>query len=112
VFGTNFVAFFTVQGFFIGFIFGLLRTDSAYGLFVYTLLVTLFFYLFSHIVISFYFRTLSVRSGRFSKELHEADLEQFIHEINKRESFIDAPFHREKMHQTVKKEPRREETAA
>ncbi|MBA3027093.1 MAG: hypothetical protein FP820_11930 [Sulfurimonas sp.] len=88
--GENFVYFFTVQGFFIGIIFGILKSFDAAGLLTYTFFITLFFYLFSHIIIAFYFRTLSVKAYSFNKNIHEKDLDFFVKEINKREKIIDS----------------------
>ncbi len=88
----NFVSFFTVQGFFIGIIFGLIKSDSADGLFTYAFLITTFFYLFSHLVVAFYFKTLSVKSYSFAKHRHELDLDHIIKEINKREKVIDSAY--------------------
>lgn len=85
----NFIYFFTVQGFFIGIIFGLLKSFDAFGLLSYTLVITAFFYLFGHIVIGFYYRTMNVKSYYFPKELHEKELDMFVHEIKKREQLID-----------------------
>lgn len=88
--GENFVYFFTVQGFFVGIIFGVLESFDANGLFMYTFFITAFFYLFSHIIIAFYYKTLTARSSYFPKDTHERDLDIFVQEINKREKIIDA----------------------
>ena len=88
--GENFVYFFTVQGFFVGIIFGILKSFDAEGLLVYTFFITTFFYLFSHVVIAMYFRTLTAKSTYFPKDLHEKDLDMFVKEINKREKLIDS----------------------
>ncbi|MEA2073785.1 MAG: hypothetical protein U9O86_09395 [Campylobacterota bacterium] len=88
--GENFVYFFTVQGFFVGIIFGVLKSFDANGLFVYTTLITIFFYLFSHIIIALYYRTLTARSYQFPREAHEKQLDVFVKEINKRERLIDS----------------------
>jgi len=90
--GENFVYFFTVQGFFIGIIFGILKSFDAEGLLVYTFFITTFFYLFSHIIIAFYFKTLTVKSYYFPKDMHEKKLDVFVKEINKREKFIDSAY--------------------
>jgi len=87
--GANFVSFFTVWGFFIGIIFGLLKSFDAVGLLEYTLIITAFFYLFGHIVIGFYYRTMNVKSYYFPKKLHEQELDMFVYEIKKREQIID-----------------------
>ena len=88
--GENFVYFFTVQGFFIGIIFGILKSFDAEGLLIYTFFITTFFYLFSHIIIALYFRTLTAKAYNFPKELHEKELDIFVKEINKREKLIDS----------------------
>jgi len=88
--GENFVYFFTVQGFFVGIIFGILKSFDASGLLTYTFFITIFFYLFSHIVIALYYRTITVKSQFFPKDMHERELDLFVKEINKREKLIDS----------------------
>jgi len=88
--GENFVYFFTVQGFFVGIIFGILKSFDADGLFVYTFFITIFFYLFSHIIIALYYKTLTARSYQFPRDEHERELDFFVKEINKREKLIDS----------------------
>ncbi len=90
MFGSNIVAFFTVQGFFIGVIFGILNSNNAGALLIDIFFITIFFYLFAHVVVSFYFRTQSSKMNHFSKKILELDLDKFIREINKREQKIDA----------------------
>lgn len=87
--GTNFVAFFTVQGFFIGIVFALLKGSGPEGILSYTFLITAFFYLFSHLCVALYFKTLSTVRSYFPKEQHERELDLIIHEINKRESRVE-----------------------
>jgi hypothetical protein len=88
--GENFVYFFTVQGFFIGIVFGILKSLDAEGLLIYTFFITTFFYLFSHVIIAFYYKTTVVKSYMFPRDYHEADLDLFVSEINKREKLIDS----------------------
>jgi len=88
--GENFVYFFTVQGFFVGIIFGILKSFDAEGLFVYTFFITVFFYLFSHIIIALYYQTITAKAYQFPKESHEAALDIFVREISKREKIIDS----------------------
>ena len=88
--GENYVYFFTVQGFFVGIIFGILKSFDATGLFVYTFFITIFFYLFSHIIIALYYKTLTAQSYHFPRDIHEKDLDIFVKEINKRERLIDS----------------------
>jgi len=88
--GENFVYFFTVQGFFIGIIFGILKSFNAEGLLLYTFFITIFFYLFSHVIIAMYYQTITAKAYFFPKERHEKDLDLFVKEINKREKMIDS----------------------
>ncbi|PHR56717.1 MAG: hypothetical protein COA44_07655 [Arcobacter sp.] len=87
---TNFVSFLTVQGFFIGFVFSILKAQNAEGILIYTLLITAFFYLFSHFVISFFIRYSPIRQEYFPKSRHEVDLDYYANEITKREKVIDS----------------------
>jgi len=89
MFGSNFVAFLTVQGFFIGIVFGILNSSSALSLLIDTLLISIFFYLFAHIIVALYFTTLQMTTNHFSKKMLELDLDRFVSEINKREKLID-----------------------
>ena len=88
--GENFVYFFTVQGFFVGIIFGVLKSFDAEGLLLYTFFITTFFYLFSHIIIALYYQTLTAKAHYFPKESHEMDLDLFVKEIKRREELVDA----------------------
>ena len=88
--GENFVYFITVQGFFVGIIFGILKSLNAEGLIVYTFFITVFFYLFSHIIVAFYFRTIVGKVYFFPKDVHEKNLDLFVGEINAREKLIDS----------------------
>jgi len=89
MFSENFIYFFTVQGFFIGIIFGILKSFDAMGLLSYTLIITAFFYMFGHIIVAFYYKTMNVKTYMFPKELHEKELDMFLHEIKKREQMMD-----------------------
>jgi hypothetical protein len=88
--GENFVYFFTVQGFFVGIIFGILKSFDAEGLLLYTFFITTFFYLFSHVIIAFYFKTIALKTYLFPKEIHEKHLDIFVEEIDRREKIIDS----------------------
>jgi len=85
----NFIYFFTVWGFFVGIIFGILKSFDAEGLLSYTLLITGFFYMFGHVIIAFYYKTMNVKTYMFPKDLHEKELDMFLYEIKKREQMMD-----------------------
>lgn len=86
----NFVYFFTVWGFFVGFIVSIFKSDAPEELIYYTLLVTIFFYLFSHLIVAFYFRTSTQKIYLFPKESHESKLDHYVLEIIKREKLVDS----------------------
>lgn len=88
--GSNFVAFLTVQGFIAGIIFGILQSSSAENFLVFVFLITIFFYLFAHLCVGFYFQTLGIKAQPFPKQSHEKSLDNYVREINRREQFIDA----------------------
>ncbi|MGA9045583.1 hypothetical protein [Sulfuricurvum sp.] len=88
--GSNFVSFLTVQGFFIGIVFGILKSSSPESFLGFVILITAFFYLFAHLCVGFFFQTLGVKSHPFPKASHEHNLDFFVREINKREQFLDA----------------------
>jgi len=88
--GSNFVSFLTVQGFFIGIVFGILKSTSPESFLGFVILITAFFYLFAHLCVGFFFQTLGVKANSFPKSSHEHNLDFFVREINKREQFIDA----------------------
>lgn len=88
--GSNFVSFLTVQGFFIGIVFGILKSTSPESFLGFVILISTFFYLFAHLCVGFFFQTLGVKSHPFPKNAHEHNLDFFVREINKREQFIDA----------------------
>lgn len=88
--GENFVYFFTVQGFFVGVIFGILKSFDADSLFIYTFFITAFFYLFSHIIIALYYKTITSKTHFFSRNDHEIELDFYAGEINKRDHIVDS----------------------
>jgi len=98
--GVNIIYFFTVQGFFIGMFFALFRAGSPLGILYYTFMITGFFYLFSHLFVAFYFRSMTVKSALFPKESHEQELDRFMHEIDRREQRIVPKPKMEKMAMT------------
>ncbi|MDX9813403.1 MAG: hypothetical protein WC144_08135 [Sulfurimonas sp.] len=89
MYAENFVHFFTVAGFFVGIIFGILKSFTPENLLTYTLLITIFFYLFSHLIVAFYYRTKLGKAYFFAKDEHEKTLDFFVKEINKREKILD-----------------------
>lgn len=105
--GSNFVSFLTVQGFFIGIVFGILKAEDAESFLGMVIFVTSFFYLFAHLCVGFYFHTLGIKSHPFPKGVHEHNLDFFVREINKREQFVDA-FYTHKA-ELLDEEPRRGE---
>jgi len=87
--GPNFVSFFTVQGFFVGIVFAILQAPDPQGILTYTFLITVFFYLFAHLCVAFYFKTVEKAGANFPKDVHERHLDALVHEINKREKHVD-----------------------
>ncbi len=86
----NFVAFFTICGFFIGLIFSMVKFNSAEGFLFVTFAITLFFYLFIHVVLVFFLCDRVVEDTFFDKKEYELISNNQIDEIKKREETITA----------------------
>ncbi len=87
----NYVAFFTICGFFIGMIFSMLKFDLAENFLFGTLTITLFFYLFIHLVLIFFLSDKEVVADvLFDKKEYENLANIQISEIKKREDEITA----------------------
>ena len=85
----NFIAFFTVCGFFIGVTFSTLKLSDPIDMLICTFLVTFFFYLLVHVVIINYLDGRSSLKRRFDKELYEQRADYLIGELALREKRID-----------------------
>ncbi len=86
----NYVAFFTVSGFFIGLVFSILKFDELYDILLYTVVITLFFYLFIHVVLIFYLGVIDSKISFFDKDEFELDCNSQIKQIKERENQINA----------------------
>ncbi|NLC28434.1 MAG: hypothetical protein GX780_06645 [Campylobacteraceae bacterium] len=95
----NFLSFFTVSGFFIGLMFSIISAYEPFEILLYTLEITLFFYLFAHIVIMNFVDVREVGKKLFDHRQYEEISEYFIHELQDREkrmeSLIDVDMVRE-----------------
>ena len=82
----NYIYFFTICGFFIGLTFSIINYVEPFDILIYTFFITLFFYLFIHIVV-INFVDLNVLSKKmFNKEEYEEVSEYFIRELDFREN--------------------------
>lgn len=81
----NFIYFFTVCGFFIGLVFSLMLEAEPMDFLVYTLEITLFFYLFIHVVIMNFVDVRLAGKKLFDYKQYEEISGYFIHEIQERE---------------------------
>lgn len=85
----NFVAFFTISGFFIGLTFSLLKTQTLLDFSIYTISITLFFYLFIHIILILFFSMSTLENDSFSKKEYENQINLQIDELKIREIKIE-----------------------
>ncbi|MGP1359303.1 hypothetical protein [Campylobacter sp.] len=85
----NFIAFFTVCGFFVGIVFTLLKVSEPVEMLIYTLVITLFFYLIIHIVIMNYIDVKRALNKIFDKQRHEEIADYLISELNTREKRME-----------------------
>ncbi len=86
----NYVAFFTVCGFFIGLIFSIVKVDTIADLFLYTLSITLFFHMFIHVVLVYFIQANEIYDIAFDKEAHEELANMQVLELKEREDQITA----------------------
>jgi len=86
----NYIYFFTVCGFFIGFIFSFLGFSQPEDMLLYTLEITLFFYLFIHVVIMNFVDIKRFGKSLFKKDEYEEVSEFFIKELDIREKRMDS----------------------
>jgi len=84
----NYVAFFTVCGFFIGLIFSIVKAGSITDLFIYTLAITLFFHMFIHVVLVFIIQANEIYDIPFDKKEHEELANVQVLELKEREDQI------------------------
>ena len=85
----NFIYFFTVCGFFIGLIFSILNFSTPSDILLYSGGITLFFYLFIHIVAINFIDFSKFGKNIFDKKQHEEMSDYFIKELDTRESKLD-----------------------
>ena len=85
----NFIYFFTVCGFFIGLIFTIINFSMPEDIILYTVAITLFFYLFIHVAIMNFIDIKPFEVSLFDKKEHEEVSEYFISELDLREKRMD-----------------------
>lgn len=85
----NFIYFFTVCGFFIGLIFTVINFNEPEDILFYTAEITLFFYLFIHIIIMNFVDIKRFGDTLFKKKEYEDISEFFVEELDTREKVMD-----------------------
>ena len=86
----NFIYFFTVCGFFIGVVFSVLNFSNAGDILFYSGGITLFFYLFIHIVAINFVDYSRMGKMMFDKKEYEEISDYFIKELDTRENRMDS----------------------
>jgi hypothetical protein len=86
----NYVAFFTVCGFFIGLIFSIVKADDVTDLFLYTLSITLFFHMFIHVVLVLFINANETFNIPFDRQEQEELANAQVLELKEREDQITA----------------------
>lgn len=85
----NYIAFFTVCGFFFGLMFVVLKIDDPIEMMGYTFLITFFFYLIVHLAIMNYIDVNLVGKKYFDKEKHEEVNNYLVNELTIREKRME-----------------------
>ena len=86
----NYVAFFTVCGFFIGICFSVISIGEAFDMFVFTVFITFMFYIFIHIVIMNFIDLKKISGHIFDKEAYEKVNNSMVNDLAIREKKIDS----------------------
>ena len=86
----NFIYFFTACGFFIGLIFSILNFSAPFDILIYCAGITLFFYLFIHVVAINFIDFSTFSKTIFNKKEHEEISDYFIRELDVRENRLDS----------------------
>ncbi len=85
----NYIAFFTVCGFFVGLVFSFLKFDAIEQIIFYTLAITLFFHLFIYITLSFLMDAANSYDTFFPKSKYEKFINKQISQLKNREDHIN-----------------------
>lgn len=85
----NFVAFFTVCGFFIGLSFSIISIDGAFEMIVFTILITFLFYMLIHISVMFFVDTTKVMGRGFDVKEYEMINDLIIGDLDNRDKRIE-----------------------
>lgn len=85
----NYIAFFTVCGFFIGFICAVFKIDDPFMIIAFTLFTTFIFYILIHIVVINFVDAKKLGTRSFDKSSYEETTSFFIKELEQRENRMD-----------------------
>ncbi|TQR56889.1 hypothetical protein [Campylobacter troglodytis] len=85
----NFIAFFTVCGFFIGLTFSIISIDGAFEIVIFTALITFSFYMLAHISIMNFIDVKKIGGRIFNKEDVENSSNVIIGDLALREKKMD-----------------------
>lgn len=85
----NFVAFFTVCGFFLGLAFSIVSIEGAFNIIIFTCLITFVFYVGVHIVIMNFVDIKKIGGRIFDKEKYELVSNSIINDLALREKKIE-----------------------
>lgn len=88
----NFINFFIVNGFFIGLVFSILKVDNPEEIVIYTIIVTLTFYIIALFSSSLFLKFFNFKESALQKEAYDDILDHYITEIEKREKVANGIF--------------------
>jgi len=83
----NFIYFFTVSGYFLGIVFSFIHAKTPEDIVLYTMAITLFFYILIHLVLTYFMDTKDIKKTLFDKEKYEIEANLLIKEIENREQY-------------------------
>ena len=103
----NFIAFWTVFGFFVGLMVGFTAWNDPFVILAAVGAITFFFYLFAHVSVAMFVRFMEFGKVHFDKEEYEYKLDFFYNQLLKREVGV----HRELAETEKENEPKESKAA-
>lgn len=85
----NYIAFFTVCGFFIGFICAVFKIDDPFMIIGFTIFTTFVFYILIHLIVINFIDAKKLGTRSFDKQTYEVNTNHFIKELEIRENRMD-----------------------
>jgi hypothetical protein len=85
----NFIAFWTVFGFFVGLLVGFGSQNDPFDILTAVLLILFFFYMMAHVSVAMFVRFMEFGKVHFEKEAYDRKLDHFYNQLLQRERELE-----------------------